>query len=197
MSDRPCIKCGKTERYRDGECASCARERRRQYVRGNREKVLETNRRWKKENPEKYQASNERWRFTNRPRLLESKKEDYRINAERNRKNRRLWQRANPDKLRAQRHRRRARKSLAGGSFTAEEWKSLCDYYGNSCLRCGRNDAKLVADHVLPIAMGGTSNIDNIQPLCGPCNSSKQDRRIDYRHRGSIARWIQKKLFDW
>lgn len=29
--------------------------------------------------------------------------------------------------------------------------------------------------------MGGTNNIDNIQPLCKRCNSSKNKRYIDYR----------------
>jgi 5-methylcytosine-specific restriction endonuclease McrA len=33
----------------------------------------------------------------------------------------------------------------------------------------------------VPVALGGSSFIANIQPLCRSCNSSKQDRIIDYR----------------
>jgi 5-methylcytosine-specific restriction endonuclease McrA len=29
--------------------------------------------------------------------------------------------------------------------------------------------------------MGGTHTVDNVQPLCGPCNSRKHANHIDYR----------------
>jgi 5-methylcytosine-specific restriction protein A len=32
------------------------------------------------------------------------------------------------------------------------------------------------ADHKIPISRGGTHDLDNLQPACGPCNSSKRDR---------------------
>ncbi len=79
--------------------------------------------------------------------------------------------------------RRRALKASNGGSFTAVEWEALkatCKY---TCLCCRKQepDIKLAADHVIPITKGGTSNIDNIQPLCKSCNSSKGTRSTDYR----------------
>lgn len=67
-----------------------------------------------------------------------------------------------------------------GDSFTATEWRALCKEYGNRCLRCGYN-LPLTADHVIPVSRGGSNTIDNIQPLCQPCNSLKGDRSIDYR----------------
>jgi 5-methylcytosine-specific restriction endonuclease McrA len=75
---------------------------------------------------------------------------------------------------------RRTRKTLAGGCFTPAEWNTLCKHYKHRCLCCGKR-RKLTADHVIPISKGGTSNIDNIQPLCGPCNSSKGTKSTDYR----------------
>lgn len=79
--------------------------------------------------------------------------------------------------------RRRARKKGNGGAFTAAEWRALCHKFNYRCLACGRREPviKLTVDHVLPIQMGGTNTIDNLQPLCGDCNSSKGARHIDYR----------------
>jgi len=77
-------------------------------------------------------------------------------------------------------HSRRTRKNTAGGAYTSAEWIALCDKYGNVCLRC-RKHSKLTPDHVIPVAKGGTSNIDNIQPLCGTCNSHKGVKTTDYR----------------
>jgi len=109
------------------------------------------------------------------------------------------WQRNNPEKLkakqkryqdkhkeqirdlvRARTNRRRTRLTQAGGSFTREEWNVLCARYEYRCLCCGEHK-KLTADHIVPVSLGGSSNIDNIQPLCGSCNAKKRTQTIDYR----------------
>ena len=92
------------------------------------------------------------------------------------------WEQANPDKVRAKRSRRRTLKTSAGGSFSGEEFSALCKHYGGKCLCCGKR-RKLTADHVIPVSKGGTSNIDNIQPLCLSCNSKKGTKSTDYRTR--------------
>jgi hypothetical protein len=76
---------------------------------------------------------------------------------------------------------RRVRKMNNGGTFTITEWRSLLSRCGNKCLRCGRSDRKLTADHVVPVSKGGSNYISNIQPLCLSCNSTKHDSIIDYR----------------
>jgi len=88
--------------------------------------------------------------------------------------------RDNPEKRRAYQSNRRSRQTGAGGSFTPEEWIALCDKYEHKCLRCKRR-RKLTADHVIPVSKGGTSSIENIQPLCKPCNSWKHTKSIDFR----------------
>ncbi len=126
-------------------------------------------------------------------------KERYERNPEKFKKYAVAWQKANPRKFAKnvkkyrkrhpentklqkaiQRHRRRTSETKAGGSFSVLEWKNLCKKWDYKCLCCGRH-RKLTADHVIPVSKGGTSNIDNIQPLCGPCNSKKNAGTTDYR----------------
>ncbi len=69
-------------------------------------------------------------------------------------------------------HRRRARILQVGGVFTAAEFIALCRRYHQRCACCGRS-RKLTPDHILCVSKGGRNVIENLQPLCLPCNSSK------------------------
>lgn len=94
------------------------------------------------------------------------------------------------DKIRFGRRVSKANKRGAVGSLSLDQWRTLCVYYGNKCLRCGKQ-GRLDMDHVVPISMGGSAYVDNVQPLCRSCNSFKNDRVIDYRpDGGEFARII-------
>jgi 5-methylcytosine-specific restriction endonuclease McrA len=82
-----------------------------------------------------------------------------------------------------ERTRRAQIKSSGGGNITAAQWQELKEQYNYTCLKCKRREPDIVItlDHVKPLAMGGTHTIENAQPLCHSCNSSKQARWIDYR----------------
>jgi hypothetical protein len=43
---------------------------------------------------------------------------------------------------------------------------------GGSCVECGSN-FDLQYDHVIPVALGGATSLDNLQLLCGDCNRTK------------------------
>jgi hypothetical protein len=43
---------------------------------------------------------------------------------------------------------------------------------GGSCTDCG-STFDLQYDHVIPVALGGATSLDNLQLLCGDCNRSK------------------------
>jgi HNH endonuclease len=43
---------------------------------------------------------------------------------------------------------------------------------GGRCRNCG-SLVELQFDHVIPVAMGGSSELENLQILCGPCNRRK------------------------
>lgn len=67
------------------------------------------------------------------------------------------------------------------GTYTNVEWDQLCANYDHCCLCCGER-RPLTADHIVPLSKGGANTIDNLQPLCQSCNSSKGNRRqTDYR----------------
>lgn len=78
---------------------------------------------------------------------------------------------------------RRARLRGAVGSHTQTEWAELKKQYNYMCLCCKQQEpfVKLSEDHIVPLSMGGSNHIENIQPLCGPCNSRKYTSSMDYR----------------
>lgn len=52
-------------------------------------------------------------------------------------------------------------------------WQYFEHIYGSTkCFSCRRRKATQI-DHVLPITWGGTSDLWNLQPLCGRCNATK------------------------
>lgn len=71
-------------------------------------------------------------------------------------------------------------KRANGGSFTSEEWQTMCLLVGGRCVACGQIK-DLTVDHVIPVTKGGRNDMANIQPLCQSCNSSKGTMTIDYR----------------
>lgn len=141
----------------DGFCVGkglCEKHYKQERVAGNREKVNAYMREylsgWRKENETKEQRS---------------------ARSERHR-------RANLAKFADKERARRARKRSNGGSFTIQEWEELKEKYNGMCAYCGNNPGT-TADHVIPVAKGGSSFIENILPACISCNSSKQDKLID------------------
>lgn len=72
-------------------------------------------------------------------------------------------------------YRHLARKKGAQGSHTLSEWENLKTQYNWTCPCCRKSEPeiKLTEDHIIPLARGGSDNIENIQPLCRRCNSRK------------------------
>ena len=95
------------------------------------------------------------------------------------------------DKLRVHWRIKESRRRAVKGSFTIEEWNKLKTRFGNKCLGCGRSESevKLEVDHIVPISKGGTSFIDNLQPLCKACNTHKAYHIKDMRPLGITFEW--------
>jgi 5-methylcytosine-specific restriction endonuclease McrA len=54
--------------------------------------------------------------------------------------------------------------------------------HGMTCLFPGCESLEVEMDHVVPLSLGGTHTLDNLQPLCRKHNASKSNRSCaDYR----------------
>lgn len=68
------------------------------------------------------------------------------------------------------------------GDFTLEEWNKKKQEYNNCCACCkvSSDISKLTVDHIVPVSIGGSNDISNIQPLCRSCNSKKFNKIIKF-----------------
>lgn len=84
----------------------------------------------------------------------------------------------------------RIRKLEAEGSHTKAEWENLKRRYNNMCLCCKNFEpsVKLSEDHIVPLSLGGTDFISNIQPLCLSCNKIKGAKEINFSKLYSLSR---------
>ena len=78
--------------------------------------------------------------------------------------------------------RRRAKKFMADGNHSQEEWENLKSKVNNTCQCCRKQEPEITLseDHIVPLSKGGSDNIENIQPLCRSCNSKKRDKIINF-----------------
>jgi len=207
VTEKKCCKCkdiknvnefGKNSSMRDGlqrQCKSCCKENgkkwyeknkklgcanARDWYLKNKEIAIQNNKSWRERNKQKSAEYSHKWRENNPQKMGESRRSWQKNNPEKSAVIGMIWRRKNPGKCIEYNHKRRARVFAGGGSFTSQEWEDLKTKFNNTCLCCGIME-KLTADHVIPVSKGGSSNIDNIQPLCKTCNSSKGVRIIDYR----------------
>ncbi len=75
---------------------------------------------------------------------------------------------------------KKLRRKNAIGFHSFWEWETLKAQYNWTCPCCGKSEPtiKLTVDHIIPLSKGGSNNIENIQPLCGSCNSRKNNKQI-------------------
>ena len=160
------------------------KETRKQYYKKNSKKITEKSKLWAKKHPEKSKENKKRHYKKNAEKIKERSKQWYEDHPEKVKKRSKKWAKENPEKRRnisvISRHKRKALIKENGGNFTIGEWELLKKQYGNICPMCGKKEPeiKLTVDHVIPINKGGINFIENIQPLCGNCNSIKGTKLI-------------------
>ncbi len=89
---------------------------------------------------------------------------------------------------RARAARKRARRmARVEHDLTDEQWTALKDAWGG-CAYCGKSDASMQRDCVIPISRGGRYTLDNIAPACAACNASKCN--------DEVTSWMRRKHLD-
>lgn len=75
---------------------------------------------------------------------------------------------------------------------TIEDLRELIyEAYGTPCKYCGRlmTIRNLVMDHTIPISKGGTSNKENLQIICKPCNTMKGS--LEQENFDILLKWLK------
>jgi 5-methylcytosine-specific restriction endonuclease McrA len=156
----------------DNRCKTCAAAASRTYYTTNRESCLIASKAYAVAHPEVHLKASRRYR---------------RIDPVRDNRQKLEWRKRNPWYVKAQAvvYSNKKRFRNGEGWFNASEWLNLLERCKFRCLSCGVRSVEisepLQADHVIPVSKGGSNLIENIQPLCGPCNRAKRVKTIDYR----------------
>lgn len=123
-------------------------------------------------------------------RYLERKASYREANREKLREDARVYYRSHPAQYTASRSARRARVVLAGGVWGPEDWYLLIRAHKFQCFYCGERKP-LTADHRVPLARGGSNEIENIVPACRACNGAKHlmtDEEFIAKRKGLLER---------
>lgn len=182
-------------------CYECARVANKKYESKNKEKLAITDRKYYEKNKNNILNTHKKWKNANKEKiklyLLMRKTYDKKFN-ERNKerslrywnshkeklsKINKEWREKNKDKASQYKNNRRARISGNGGTHTAKQAKELLEFQNYKCVNCKCCLKKNIKhfDHIIPIKLGGTSDIKNMQWLCQKCNTSKHAKHpIDW-----------------
>lgn len=140
------------------------------------------NRKRAKDNPERGRNQLRNWRKNNPDKARQMEKSYRENNLEAYRQRKRNYARLHPEIFRSASRKRRVIKLKAEGDHTFGDWELLKKQYGYVCPSCHKSEPeiKLTEDHIVPLTKGGSDFIENIQPLCKPCNSIKHTKIMKF-----------------
>jgi 5-methylcytosine-specific restriction endonuclease McrA len=178
MTTRFCKKCGKSKPLNEfsknktkpdglqSNCKSC-----------NMAMCLD----WEKRNPDKKSAKDKRYLQAHPDKRRAKRHRHYLKYAEKIIKRVVQWYTDHPEKQEAKNRNRHIKTRGGAGKVSAAEWEMILRRFENKCVIPGCERTDLTVDHIVPLALGGTHTVDNIQPMCRHHNCSKGARAIDYR----------------
>lgn len=196
------FECGRSDqRFCTEKCRS--RHRNKKWREQHREEEKARHQKLRDENPGYAAAASKRhygktrdkqiakareYRINNPDKVVDIRARSYQKNLTTARARVQRYRKANPKRMQVQHHNHTARQRGDLGRVEYEQWIEILEKYGNRCLRCGKSDQEvtLTMDHIIPVSKGGRHHIDNIQPLCISCNSSKKTQILDFRNTGHL-----------
>jgi len=179
---KDCTKCGETkslsEYYKrlDGHsyrCKPCVKEQTKARYASNAERYRAEARAYRKANPEKVKARRLAWKQANPEKNVKSVVEYQRRNPEKHALSAKKYRENNLHLYREYAHRRNEKLKDNGVYLVTE--KEVSKLLQSPCVHCGKLEAQTL-DHIIPIDLGGTHSVGNLQTLCLSCNSSKRNR---------------------
>lgn len=194
---KQCSKCGEVKAAdqfpkrtsmsspRPAKCRDCVAAYARQYHQANAEQRAARARAWNAAHPDRIRqrvrARNARPDVQERRREVERQR--YAADPERHRAYQRDWQRAHNGAKQIAALKFRLKRLGRGDEpvLTVDEWNDLCARHNNRCAAC-QVEGPLTIDHIVPVSRMGASTINNIQPLCRPCNARKYTAIVDHRN---------------
>lgn len=174
------------------------RRKQAEYRARAQEKIKETSKKYREENRDRINASNRQWQIDNaeifQAYQVAYRKENYESerkrsdkwqaeNADREKARMAQWAKDNPDRRAINQQNRRARKVAAGGKLSREIKDRLVVLQKGKCACCRVDFSKSGShlDHIMPLALGGPNDDENIQLLCPTCNLSKNAKHpVDF-----------------
>lgn len=149
--EHPSMNCYTNHKCRCDECKAIGAEWRREYRRRAPQIVRATSQRWALAHPENQKQRQRKYVL------------------------------APHGKARARAQNRRARELGAEGVMPPNARQLLVEAFGDLCLACGASGVRLEIDHVKPLALGGSNDMQNLQLLCRSCNAKKWIYEVDFR----------------
>lgn len=201
MSQKFCHNCkewksfdqfSKHSRTADGlqpQCKVCNRA----YVQANKERVYARNQAYREGRPVEIAAVNKRWYDENRELILAKKRLYYLLNTDEVKQQRKEfyerhrnkllscraeWRNTNRDTIAHWNRLSKARRKGAEGTHTKAEARTLLEQQEYCCANCEANLLLVEPhlDHFVPLILGGTNWISNLQWLCATCNLTKNGK---------------------
>lgn len=179
METKVCSECGKelsidnfnkrkdTKNGLRANCRECQSQYNKQWTLDNKEHKAEYHEKWYKDNKAAVTKKNKQWRQG--PAWRRNKA----VAAESNKK----YRQEHLEERRVCTHRRKARQRLLPSTLTIQQWESIKEHFNNLCAYCGENK-KLTIEHFVPVSKMGELTVNNVLPVCSPCNNSKGARNF-------------------
>ena len=141
------------------ECTACKATRKNNLRATNPDSIRNAAKAHRERYPEKIKLNRETWKNNNLDKV---------------RQHRKKWLQANKEVNNCRNRRRRAKIANTEGSHTSKQIFDLLSNQKHKCANCNTNiKSKYHADHIMPIFLGGSNKIQNIQLLCPTCNVKK------------------------